>query len=147
MTARIPRHRTSVVCCRDGRLLMIEIEDPVTRKRMWSLPGGAIEADEMPSEAAVRETLEETGYAVQLVADPVESDYLFRWNAKLYDCHCHWFAAVLASDDDPATVDDASYLLSHRWLPVAQVPMLLAYHPPIARTTLDLIAILDTDRV
>lgn len=48
----------------DGKLLMIR-----RRERegdlLWALPGGAIEAGESPEEAAVRETLEETGLKVE----------------------------------------------------------------------------------
>lgn len=36
---------------------------------MWLVPGGHIELDEEPSEAAVREALEETGLRVHLVGD------------------------------------------------------------------------------
>jgi 8-oxo-dGTP diphosphatase len=50
----------------DGKLLMIR-----RRERegdlLWALPGGAIEAGETPEEAAVRETLEETGLKVEAV--------------------------------------------------------------------------------
>jgi 8-oxo-dGTP pyrophosphatase MutT (NUDIX family) len=35
--------------------------------RLWSLPGGVLEASESPSEAAVREVIEETGLHVRLV--------------------------------------------------------------------------------
>ena len=36
---------------------------------MWLPPGGHIEEDELPDEAAVREVLEETGLRVELVGD------------------------------------------------------------------------------
>ncbi|WP_199546624.1 NUDIX hydrolase [Streptomyces sp. N35] len=50
----------------DGRVLMV-------RRRisegelMWQFPAGGIEAGEIPEEAAVRETLEETGLTVKAV--------------------------------------------------------------------------------
>jgi 8-oxo-dGTP diphosphatase len=51
------------VVVKDGRLLMIR-----RRERegdlLWALPGGAIEAGETPEDAAVRETVEETGLVV-----------------------------------------------------------------------------------
>ncbi|MCJ0601479.1 NUDIX hydrolase, partial [Enterococcus cecorum] len=33
---------------------------------LWDLPGGVVESDELPSEAAIREMYEETGYAIQI---------------------------------------------------------------------------------
>lgn len=44
-----------------GRLLLVRIRDDGT----WSTPGGAIEPDESPADAAVRETFEETGLRVR----------------------------------------------------------------------------------
>ena len=39
---------------------------------MWLPPGGHIEKDELPDEAAIREVLEETGIKVKLVGDKRE---------------------------------------------------------------------------
>ena len=33
---------------------------------LWDLPGGVVESGELPSEAAIREMYEETGYEVQI---------------------------------------------------------------------------------
>ena len=45
-----------------GRLLLAEDADT----GLWTLPGGAIDPDELPSDAAVRECFEETGLLVSL---------------------------------------------------------------------------------
>lgn len=45
---------------RDGRILLVE---PVY-KNYWELPGGAVDADESPYDAAVRELKEELGLSV-----------------------------------------------------------------------------------
>jgi ADP-ribose pyrophosphatase YjhB (NUDIX family) len=58
---------------RDGRILLVE----PAYKDYWELPGGAVEADESPYDAAVREVKEELGLSVTpgrlLVVDWVPS--------------------------------------------------------------------------
>ncbi len=60
------RHFTvAIFVVRDGRVLL-----HCHRKLgMWLPPGGHIERDELPDEAAVREVLEETGVEVELVGE------------------------------------------------------------------------------
>ncbi len=44
------------------------------RLGMWLPPGGHIDPGELPDEAAIRETLEETGVAIELVEAPLALD-------------------------------------------------------------------------
>ncbi|MFV2083087.1 NUDIX domain-containing protein [Micromonospora sp. LOL_021] len=62
-TATLPRKRMGSAVLlrdRDGRILLVE----PTYKDYWELPGGVVEADESPYDAAVRELAEELGLAV-----------------------------------------------------------------------------------
>jgi 8-oxo-dGTP diphosphatase len=62
-TATLPRKRMGSAVLlrdRDGRILLVE----PTYKDYWELPGGVVEADESPHDAAVRELAEELGLAV-----------------------------------------------------------------------------------
>lgn len=61
----IPRHFTaSAVVIANRHILLVHHR----RIGAWLPPGGHIEADEMPHQAAERETLEETGVRVQAVS-------------------------------------------------------------------------------
>ncbi|QIN83700.1 NUDIX domain-containing protein [Rubrobacter tropicus] len=60
------RHFTvAVFVVRDGKVLLHHHR----KLGMWLPPGGHIERDELPDEAAVREVREETGVEVELVGD------------------------------------------------------------------------------
>jgi 8-oxo-dGTP diphosphatase len=62
-SATLPRKRMAAgVLLRDGagRVLLVE----PTYKDHWELPGGAVEADESPYDAAIREVTEELGIVV-----------------------------------------------------------------------------------
>ncbi len=50
---------------RTGSVLLVKLNYG-PRDGRWSLPGGLVENDETPEEAAVRETVEETGFDVEL---------------------------------------------------------------------------------
>ena len=52
----------SVLAVDDGRVLLVYEVD----QEAWSTPGGAMEVDERPEDAACREVLEETGLVVEL---------------------------------------------------------------------------------
>ena len=55
---------SAAIIVRNGRVLMVR-RRVKEGELMWQFPAGAIEAGESPAEAAVRETLEETGLEVK----------------------------------------------------------------------------------
>lgn len=67
----------------DGRLLVVK--ENYGRFR-WSLPGGALELDETPQDAVVRETREETGAGVAV--DHLVGVYRFEHGVQAYAFRC-----------------------------------------------------------
>lgn len=49
----------------------------------WLPPGGHLEANELPTECAIREVFEETGLHVELIKD--EHLWVSRWNASSFE--------------------------------------------------------------
>ena len=70
---------TSVYILREEQALLVF--HPKLEK--WLPPGGHVEENETPPMAAVREALEETGYAVELTSD--EHLWVERWNATSFE--------------------------------------------------------------
>ncbi len=108
-------------------MLAIEQQDPTTRKRFWTFPGGGLEEGETPAQCAVREMFEETGYRVELTSDAYTNHYQFTWNGKVYDCTTHWYLAA-TDGQPPGIVDDADYLLQAMWLPWPQSRSLFLFN-------------------
>ncbi len=126
----MPSIRSCVVCVDKDQLLAIELQDPATGHKFWSLPGGRVEPGESPQESGVRETLEETGYTVTLTSHAYINEYMFRWDASDFHCRTHWFSANLAQID-PVPVNDATYILQTKWLALPDSRQMFDYHPAI----------------
>ncbi len=90
-----PRRPLSIgagaIVVHDNRVLLVRNIRGVTKGR-YLLPAGRVESGEMPDQAAVRETLEETSLRVEIeglmgvriwVMDDSEHNYFFMFRAKL----------------------------------------------------------------
>ena len=135
------RERASVVCVWKGQLLAVILEDPATGVREHYLPGGALEANESPVAAGARETLEETGYEVEVLEGSQRSlRYPFTWGGQTYDCLTHFFAAHLKDPTiEPAIVVDATYHKGVTWVPVAEIEKAFGFQQELLQQILALL--------
>jgi len=132
------RLRASAVCHAEGHLLVVRLRDPVTRVVALYPPGGAVEPGESPSETARRETREETGLDVRVMADvTLVETYPFRWAGVNREITTHYFAAALESAFSLALprVVDASYNLGAAWVPLDEALEAMSVNPVIASAT------------
>ena len=114
------REAVRVLCLDpDERLLLLRFRHPVYGDELWEPPGGRIEAGETPAAAAVRELLEETGYAAPVApADgvAVHRDYL--WCGQRVHNEERFFVARVSGEPDREPqlgADEAEILVGSRW--------------------------------
>lgn len=119
----IKRRRASVVCVHDDKVLVVDLKDPVSKLIRPFPPGGRIEPGESPFEAAQRETLEETGYEVELdLESEFFYEYPFFWGGVLYDCETFFYRAYLKQGKtSPGVPTDPENLVQVRFVPIAQI--------------------------
>ena len=136
----IPRVRTSVICVHQGKLLAFRAQDPHSKQEFVFLPGGQVESDETAPEAGARETLEETGFLVNVhPLSSTDREYVFHWNNQDYDCLTLFYLATLASPMQ-RPVNDASYNLGVVWVLLNEVESTFSYSKDILEAILELLA-------
>lgn len=100
-----------------GRLLVVRrAHDP--GQGLWSLPGGRVESDELPADAAAREVAEETGLQVTIgtLLGVVHRDYVDAAGRDV-TLEIHDYAARVVGGE-LAAGDDA---LDARWMSAAEL--------------------------
>ncbi|RKV96371.1 NUDIX hydrolase [TM7 phylum sp. oral taxon 349] len=110
-----------IVICRKGDKILVQREYsyPVD-EILWQFPGGKIEADETPEQAATRELAEESG----IKAENAKCIGWFypdnrRTNARLFVVECDY-----VTDDEKARPDDTEFIESE-WIENGQISQMI----------------------
>lgn len=109
---------SAAIIVQDGRVLMIR-RRVSEGELMWQFPAGGIEAGETPEEAAVRETLEETGLTVEALTLLGERVHPKTGRAMAYTA-----CAPLAGE---AYVGDAEEIAEVAWVKHGELPDYVPY--------------------
>lgn len=110
-----------IVICRKGDKILVQREYsyPVD-EILWQFPGGKIEADDTPEQAATRELAEESG----IKAENAKCIGWFypdnrRTNARLFVVECDY-----VTDDEKARPDDTEFIESE-WIENGQISQMI----------------------
>ena len=138
MTETIRRQSTRVaVIDAERRVLLLRTHDPQrSGSELWELPGGGLEADEVPVDGARRELYEETGIvAVELGPrlGVVETDFVFagRRYRQRETIFSLWVEREEYAPAGLAPGTERAAHLGHEWVPIDDLrARRLRLHPP-----------------
>lgn len=126
------RERSSAVIVHENKILTFRAIDPTSGKEYFFLPGGKVEANENPMDCATRETLEETGYDVELLPETeLEKKYAFHWDGHQWNCRTQFYLGRLKSWHEPKPVPDADYNKGPVWIPIKNIAQVFNYNVEI----------------
>ena len=116
-----PDVTVATVVVREGRLLMVE--ERVNGGLVFNQPAGHLEPDESLSEAAMRETREETGWDVRLTA----FIGAYQWKAETNRHYLRFAFAAEPLAHDPARALDEG-IVQALWMTPAELQQAQARH-------------------
>jgi 8-oxo-dGTP pyrophosphatase MutT (NUDIX family) len=92
----------------------------------WGFPKGHLEGNESPAEAALRETVEETGLGRVILQGPIRViDWHFRFRGRHIHKYCHFFLFESPEGEPCPQVDEG--ITACQWRPLGEALEILSY--------------------
>ena len=114
------RNRSQAVVCRNGKLLLVEHR--MKGRDFFNLPGGGIEEDETPAEAALRELSEEAGVEGHVIR-PLAIEYKPDLESRIFT-----FLVEIPEDavpqkgTDPELSEEEQTIVGVSWFSLSEIP-------------------------
>lgn len=117
---KMKRDRSQAVVCRDGKLLLVE--HIMKGRDFFNLPGGGIEDEETPAEAALRELEEEAGVKGHILR-PLTIEYKPDMESRIFTYLVEIPEdAVPEKGSDPELPPEEQTIVSVQWLALDEIP-------------------------
>jgi len=111
-----------------GRWWLAAVHPRGRREGVWALPKGLVEPGEHPSDAALREGLEETGVSGRLVEKLGDVRYVYTWEGeRVFKVVSFYLARARRGRIGELPAGMALEVAEARWLPLEDARRLLAY--------------------
>jgi ADP-ribose pyrophosphatase YjhB (NUDIX family) len=108
---------------KDGKVLMVRVEN-LKGEKVWTFPKGHLDPGETAQQAAVREVLEETGWACEIESKLMDAHYVFSRSQGQVSKTVHWFKMkAVKKAGDP----DKNEVLAAKWTDIKKASGLLTY--------------------
>lgn len=113
------RNRSQAMVCRGGKLLLVEHK--LFGRNFFNLPGGGIEDEETPAEAALRELQEETGVTGKIVR-PLAIEYKPDLESRIFTFLVEVPEdAVAVKGIDPELSPEEQTIIGVKWLALDEI--------------------------